>query len=117
MRRTLLSISSRVLVARSFSGVLRRSRAPASIEASGLRRSWPSTAMNSSRSSAAWRSLTSAVSLVASRSCASRWKPMRSAKSRNMPIVSGVFSLAGRGSIAQSVPKKAPLGRRIGIEM
>jgi hypothetical protein len=34
-----------------------------------------------------------------------------------MPIVSGVFNLAGRGSIAQSVPKNPPPGRKIGAEM
>ena len=47
----------------SSSGVCCSSRAPASIEASGLRRSWPSTAMNCSRSSAVWRSSSSAASL------------------------------------------------------
>ena len=29
----------------------------------------------------------------------------------------GVFNLAGRGSIAQSVPKNPPPGRKIGAEM
>ena len=42
---------------------------------------------------------------------------MRSANSRNMPTVSGLSSRAGRGSIAQSVPKKSPFERRIGIEI
>ena len=35
---------------------------------------------------------------------------MRSANSLNMPIVSGVFSFAGRGSIAHSVPKTVTIG-------
>ena len=38
------------------------------------------------------------------------------AKFLNIPITSGLFNLAGRGSIAQSVPKNAPLGRTIGID-
>jgi hypothetical protein len=35
----------------------------------------------------------------------------------NIPMISGVFNRAGRGSIAQSVPKNAPLDRMIGTEM
>jgi hypothetical protein len=42
---------------------------------------------------------------------------MRSANSRNICATSGRLRLAGRGSIAHSVPKKAPPGRTIGIEM
>ena len=36
---------------------------------------------------------------------------------RNICATSGRLRLAGRGSIAHSVPKKAPPGRTIGIEM
>jgi hypothetical protein len=39
------------------------------------------------------------------------------AKFLNIPTTSGVFSRAGRGSIAHNVPKNAPLGRMIGIEI
>ena len=42
------------------------------------------------------------------RSLASRCKAISSANSLNMPIVSGVFSRAGLGSMAHSVPKKRP---------
>ena len=42
---------------------------------------------------------------------------MSSANSSNMPIVSGVSTFAGRGSMAQRVPKNDPSARRIGTEM
>ena len=44
------------------------------------------------------------------------WKAMRSANSLNMPIVSGVSSRAGLGSMAHK-PKKRPSARLIGTEM
>ncbi|MCP1538021.1 hypothetical protein J2W79_003078 [Methylorubrum extorquens] len=34
-----------------------------------------------------------------------------------MPTTAGVFSLAGFGSMAQSVPKNVPSGSTMGIEM
>ena len=49
MRATLLPIMSRMDSALSSSFVFCSSRVPAATEASGLRRSWPSTAMNCSR--------------------------------------------------------------------
>ena len=58
MRATLLlDHASTIVVALLVERRLARAAcAPPSIEASGLRRSWPSTAMNCSRSSAVWRS-------------------------------------------------------------
>ena len=72
IRRTLPRMRETISFALSFSGVCNNSRVPASIEASGLLRSWPSTAMNCSRSSALSRSAVRLASLVASRRCASR---------------------------------------------
>ncbi|MCY1244989.1 hypothetical protein D9M72_580940 [compost metagenome] len=82
-----------------------RMRVPAEIEASGLRRSCPRTAMNWSRSSevSSSRSSFSLASAISAR--ASRCRAIRSANSRNMPTVTGPPSLAGFGSMAQSVPK------------
>ena len=92
--------------------------APASIEASGLRRSWPSTAMNCSRSSARLRARRAGPPRSPPAAPGRRGgSAIRSANSLNMPTVSGVFSRAGRGSMAHSVPKNAPSARRIGIEM
>ncbi|MCI0757102.1 hypothetical protein [Teichococcus vastitatis] len=61
-------------------------------------------------------SLRRIASAAASFSSASRWKAISSAKSRNMPIVSGVLTFAGRGSMAQRVPKNSPSLRMMGIE-
>jgi len=40
-----------------------------------------------------------------------------SANNLNIPVISGVFNRAGLGSIEQSVPKKRPSFRKIGIEI
>ena len=50
MRTVLFSIIPTIMVARSFSGVLRSRETPLLIAAIGLRKSWPSTAINCSRS-------------------------------------------------------------------
>ena len=42
---------------------------------------------------------------------------MSSAKSLNVPTISGVLMRAGRGSMAHSVPKNSPSGSTMGIEM
>ena len=73
--------------------------------------------MNCSRSSDVSRSLNSVASLAATRWAASRWIAISSENSLNMPMVSGVFSRAGRGSMAHSVPKNVPSASMIGIEM
>ena len=59
----------------------------------------------------------SVASLAATRSTASSWIAISSANSLNMPTVCGVLRRAGRGSIAQRVPKKVPSESTIGIEM
>jgi hypothetical protein len=116
MRMTLPCMAPTSIRARSSSGVLTSRRPPAWIEASGLRRSCPSTAMNCSRSSAAWRSLSSSAWLSARRSSLSMFWAIIWANSLNMPITCGFFSCAGLGSMAQSVPKNFPW-RKIGWEM
>ena len=110
LRRASGARSSR---ARSSSGVRCSSCMPASIEASGLRRSWPSTAMNCSRSSAGLRARSAARP---------RWSPARSLRVEvegdqlgeqleHADRSPGLSSCAGRGSIAQSVPKKRAVGQ------
>jgi hypothetical protein len=70
VRATLLCINPRISLAASFWSAFVSILAPAAIEASGLRRSWPSTAMNCSRSSEVSHSLNSLASVTASRSAA-----------------------------------------------
>ena len=73
--------------------------------------------MNCSRSSEVARSSVRWASLASSRLMASIWNPMSSAKRQTIPVISGVLSRFGWGSMAHSVPKKLPSGNMIGIEM
>ena len=94
-----------------------RNLPPALMEASGLRRSWPSNGDE------LLPQLGGALLLVEPEFADlkllrdSRWKAISSAKSLNIPIVSGVFTLTGFGSIAQSVPKNVPSRSVIGTEI
>ena len=110
IRTTLPCIMSRICAPRLLKASLRRRLAPPAMEARGLRRSCPSTAMNCSRNADAF--------------CSSRrflialsWKPITSANISNISMVSGVFNRCGSGSMAHNVPNMDPSVRRMGIEI
>ncbi|MCY1428542.1 hypothetical protein D9M71_444310 [compost metagenome] len=94
-----------------------KSSAPAVIANSGLRRSWPSTAMNCSRSSAMARSFCRACSVFWAFSSLSIWIDSKRAKDSIIGWMGLPLSAAGWGSNAQIVPKKLPSVRNTGTEI
>ena len=79
MRWPLRSIRSITPIAFSSMPKWRSSAVPVRIEVSGVRTSWPSTAMNCSRSSDASRTLSRADSLCCRRCSSCSWREIRSA--------------------------------------
>jgi hypothetical protein len=79
----------------------------------GLRRSWARIATNCRSLAASCAS--NRLRLARGASCASNGRHQLREVLEHADFC--LFNLAGRGSIAHNVPKKAPFGRMIGIEM